>query len=89
MTNVSKLFRELRKQGYTAKQRLADCRSCALSITPEIEVYTIDQSYKENSTMVYFQVIEGSVILDFIRELNIPHIWDGNDSTAFEIMEVK
>lgn len=87
MTNTSKLFRELRKMGYVAKQRAADCRSCAQAIEPTIEVYTTDQSYGKNNTTVYFQVIEGAVILEAVQKLEIPHIWNGKDSRGFTIIE--
>lgn len=84
MTNVTKLFRELRKQGYVVKQRAGDCRSC---VDDEVEVYTTDQSYNENKVWVYFHTIEGQVILESIQKLEIPHIWNGKDSTAFTIIE--
>ncbi len=84
-TNTTKLFKELRKQGYVAEQRTACCRSC---VEEEVEVYTTRQSYNGNKTWVYFKVIEGTVILEAVRKLGIPHIWDGTDKTAFTIIEL-
>ena len=85
MTPVTKLFRELRKQNYIAKQRVADCRSCAMAIAPEVEVYTIHQSYGKKTTWVYFQIIEGNIIKEACKKLGIWYKWDGSDATAFEI----
>lgn len=87
MTPVTKLFRELRKQGYTAKQRAGDCRSCAMAAHPEVEIYTIDQSYGKKTVWVYFQIIEGTVIKEACDKLGIWYKWDGKDSTAFEILK--
>lgn len=88
MSNVTRLFRELRKQNYIAKQRAGDCNSCALSSYPELEVWTIDQGYYKNKTYVYFQVIEGTIIRDALKKLNIPYLWEGTDRDAFEVVEL-
>lgn len=89
MSNITELFKELRKQNYTARQRAGDCRSCVLAEDPAIEVYTTDQSYHEDYTMVYFQVIEGNIIQKALAKLDIPFVWDGSDATAFKVMEPK
>ena len=88
MTNTSKLFRELRKEEYICKQRVADCNSCAKAKLPELEVWTTDQSYREGKTMVYFDVIEGTIIRDALKKLNIPYLWEGTDEYAFEVVEL-
>jgi len=73
-TNVTKLFRELRKMGYNAKQRAGDCRSCAQT-DESLEVYTTTQSYGRTRTVVYFQTIEGTIILEAVRKLGLGFRW--------------
>lgn len=87
MTNTTKLFQLLRKEGHTAAQRLGDCRSCATANDPNIQVFTHDQSYNDNHTMVYFHGIAGSTIKSVADENGIPYNWDGSDETAFMIWE--
>lgn len=85
MTHINKLFKELRKQHYIAVQRVADCRSCSEAKRPDVEVYTITQSYGEHTIWIYFRIIEGTIIKEICDEFNIPYEWNGSDRTAFKI----
>lgn len=84
---TARLFRELRKQGYNCIQRAGDCRSCVQARTPVVDIYTTTQSYSEksNSVWVYFQFIEGTIIEEALKKLNISYDWDGSDRTAFTL----
>lgn len=87
MKNTTKLFQELRKAGFSAGQRLGDCRTCAVNAQPHIQVFTHDQSYKSDHTMVYFHDIEGYEIRAVADKANVSYEWNGDNETAFKIWE--
>lgn len=93
-SNITKLFRELRKDSIKAVQRAACCRSCTPS---EVQVFTTEQSdwrclkWLSNerlnySTIYYDEELAPRILLAAARA-GIAIEWDGDTAHAMTIRE--
>ncbi len=93
-TNITKLFRELRKDNIKAVQRAACCRSCTPS---EVQVFTTEQSdwrapagwSREPSyeSTVYFSHDIADRILLAAARAGVAIQWDGDTNSAMTVHE--
>lgn len=94
MSNITKLFRELRKDNIKAVQKAACCRSC----TPEdVQVFTTDQSdwrypagwgnEPSYESDVYFSHGLAPRILLAAAKAGVALKWDGDDNHAMTVAE--
>lgn len=93
-SNISKVFRELRKQGIKAVQRAACCCSC---VDESVRVFTTMQSdWREKewlsnkilgySTIYYEEALAPDVLLAAAKA-GVAVEWDGDTSKAMIIRE--
>ena len=95
-SNITKLFRELRKDGIKAVQRAACCRSCTPS---EVQVFTTQQSdwrapagwSKEPSyySTIYYDEVLAPRILLAAAKAGVAIEWDGDTARAMTIREAE
>lgn len=77
MNKLTQAFKELRRLGYLAKRKLADCRSCASYEIPEdkenLFAYTTDQSDNPDDYCIYWSAPEDdpSEIVKVLRKYGL------------------
>ena len=87
-TNLSKAFRALRKEGYTAKQNFMCCQSCAWAELSEKEaekaVFYHNQDYrdlKRGDDLYLAWSGDGNLIAETLIKNGMTISWDGTANT--------
>lgn len=91
-TNLSKAFRALRKEGYTAKQNFMCCQSCAWAELSEKEaekaVFYHNQDYrdlKHHQDLYLAWAGDGNHIANTLRNFGMEVDWDGTPNTRIAV----
>ena len=91
-TNLSKAFRALRKEGYTAKQNFMCCQSCAWAELSEKEaekvVFYHNQDYqdlKRGDDLYLAWAGDGNLIAETLIKNGMTISWDGTANTRIMV----
>ena len=89
--NLNKAFRELRKEGFIAKQNFMCCQTCAWAAIPEKEKKVVFYHRQDNDTLKSKNSCyiawkgNGNQIIEIFNKNGVRTHWDGLDSTRIEI----
>ena len=91
-TKITKAFRELRKQGYVAKQNFWCCQSCAWGDLSDEESEKAvfyheqdNQDLKENGKCCLSWSGDGQLIVDILTKNGLIVEWDGSNNKRIVI----
>lgn len=96
MTNLSKSFRELRKNGYFAKQDFMCCQSCGWAAIPDeqtkkaIFYHAQDKADIKEKNEVYLAWRgNGKEIVEIFERNGLIVDWNGSENTRIRVKNVK
>lgn len=89
---VKKFFAEMRKKGYFAKLRLADCQSCSWAIVPEdkqdkviFSTFQDEEDWKRAGYMYIAWAGDGAEIVRTAWKVGLVAQWDGQENTRIKL----
>ena len=93
-TKLSNAFRELRKEGYFAKQNFWCCQSCGWAAIPDDQsekaVFYHNQdneSKREGKSFCLAWSGDGNFICDILRKHGIEVQWEGTSDRRIEVLK--
>lgn len=93
MSNLTKAFRELRKNGYWAKQNHTCCQTCGWAEVPDgKEDKVVFYHNQDNENKVRNQPFhlawsgDGNEIQTILRENGVETRWDGTENQRIEVI---